>query len=183
MECSPVNSTNFRIFISKVRKLYIKLRNSEAKLANMFLRWATNFFSVVISIWASLPLRTEAQIFLLYSQGLQPHIVLPSIFILFFFFFFFVHKVKEFTAGSISWYISVSINNMLVSIWCIKGQLAITLIRDSETKTSAEKLVIPVFYLFFPFGSPECITSLPRHTPFKLGKNILKKIIGQLFVR
>ena len=88
MECSPVNSTNFRIFISKVRKLYIKLRNSEAKLANMFLRWATNFFSVVISIWASLPLRTEAQIFLLYSKGLQPHIVLPSIFILFFFYFF-----------------------------------------------------------------------------------------------
>ena len=133
MEFSPVNSTNFRIFISKVRKLYIKLRNSEAKLANMFLRWATNFFSVVISIWASLPLRTEAQIFLLHSQGLQPHIVLPSIFILFFFFFFFVHKVKEFTAGSISWYVSVSINNMLVSIWCIKGQLAINLIRDSET--------------------------------------------------
>ena len=132
MECSPVNSTNFRIFISKVRKLYIKLRNSEAKLANMFLRWATNFFSVVISIWASLPLRTEAQIFLLYSKGLQPHIVLLSIFILFFFIFFF-HKVKEFTAGLISWYISVSINNMLVSIWCIKGQLAITLIRDSET--------------------------------------------------
>ena len=161
MECSPVKSTNFRIFISKVRKLYIKLRNSEAKLANMFLRWATNFFSVVISIWASVPLRTEAQIFLLYSQGLQPHIVLPSIFILFFFFFFFVHKVKEFTAGSISWYISVSINNMLVSIWCIKGQLAITLIRDSETKTSAEKLVIPVFYLFFPSDHPNALHHYP----------------------
>ena len=129
----PRELDKFRIFISKVRKLYIKLRNSEAKLANMFLWWATNFFSVVISTWASDPLRTEAQIFLLYSQGLQPHIVLPSPFILFFFFFFFVHKVKEFTAGSISWYVSVSINNMLVSIWCIKGQLAITLIQDSET--------------------------------------------------
>ena len=149
MECSPVNSTNFRTFISNVRKLYIKLRNSEAKLANMFLRWATHFFSVVISIWASVPLRTEAQIFLLYSQGLQPHFVLPSIFILFFFFFTIAYGV-------------------------LRGNWQLLSSGTLRPKTSAEKLVIPVFY-FFSFGSPECITSLPRRTPFKLEKIFLKK--------
>ena len=135
MECSPVNSTNFRTFISKVRKLYIKLRNSEAKLANMFLRWATHFFSVVISIWASVPLRTEAQIFLLYSQGLQPHFVLPSIFILFFFFFTIAYGV-------------------------LRGNWQLLSSGTLRPKTSEEKLVIPVFF-FPPSDHPNALHHYP----------------------
>ena len=82
------------------------------------------------------PLWTEAQICLQESEDPQPHIVPPSILIFFFFqeaCRYSVRKVKEFADRSISWYVSISSNSVLVSMRYNKDQLAITPIRDCKT--------------------------------------------------
>ena len=79
---------------------------------------------------------TEVRISLLGSEDPQPHITPPSILIIFFFqeaCRYFVRKVKEFADRSIPWYVSISINSVLVSMRYNKDQLATTPIRDCKT--------------------------------------------------